>query len=279
MKHLSRHEILEAMERPSYFADHLAQCGVCAGRLAALKETGSAYRAIGLSSDEGTEQCYSTEDLAEFLRGGGDKVAVKTHLAQCDACFESAAYYFAESTRLALAPEVEVPEKFRRAALAIVPAQSWWKQWVVAPLPAYATALALWLILLYTPGTPKVVLLNETAFFSIYEKKFDTMPYFYFSGGGKKVGSQLSGMRVATRRGEVVLQWNPVQGVDSYYVLVQEMVNGAPTKMKEIKTISPTVTLSSDEFRPGASYRWIAAGSMGDNRYFQGKAEFRIAAN
>jgi len=279
MKHLSPRELLEAVSNPHTSVAHLKYCGVCAERLAALKEIESASENARFGAAESTEECYPTMELAEYLRGGDERRSeIKTHLERCDACFEAAAYYYSES-ELMWAAEVKTPEKYRRAALDLVPAENWWRKWIIVPLPAYATALTLWAVMLLTPSVARVVLVKESAFFTLFEKRFDTMPYFYFSGEGEKVGSQLSGMRIISTRGEMTFRWNPVDGADSYYVLLQEIVDGVPAKIREMETTRPTVTLPSDGFKPDATYRWIAAGSVAENRYFQGKMEFRIATD
>jgi len=277
MNHLSLHEILEALESPGTYSAHLAGCPDCAGRLAAVHEMGGAIRSAAAPA-RGGEECFSTDEIAEYLEGSAEnRQAIKNHLAECDACFDTASYYVAESERMVAAADVPAPVEYTAAALALVPRQSWFKRWVIAPLPAYATALLLWLVMALTPSTPQVILTRELAFYGIYEKKFNTLPYFYFSEDGERVGSRQAGMRVKSRRGEITFTWNPVPGVESYYFLLQEMVEGSPVRIREIKTASNTLTLPSGEFTAGASYRWVAAGSITSSRYFQGRVEFRIA--
>ncbi|MBI5178972.1 MAG: hypothetical protein HZA04_06900 [Nitrospinae bacterium] len=278
MNHLTSHEQLEALTDVQTHSAHLAQCPQCAGRLAALHELANALNASQTAEVRVSEECLSTEEIAEYIEGNSaDRNAVKAHLASCDACFGAAGYYFAESERMNAADEPRAPEKYIQAALELAPRKSFFQKWVLAPLPAYATALVLLLFMALTPSTPRVVLTRETAFYGIYEKKFNTLPYFYFSEDGERVGSQQAGMRIKSRRGELIFIWNPVPGVDSYYFLLQETVEGSATRIREIKTAVPTLTLPSDDFKPGASYRWIAAGSITESRYFQGRMEFRIA--
>jgi hypothetical protein len=292
MRHLTKLELYlslfgDASKRPGHLTAHLEKCDQCSSALAALYELEFAFAAT-LPKTVETGECLSTEELAEFLDGeSAEKDEIKAHLETCDACFDSAAYYFTESARMRTAlgiaekPGVATDARPAHVPVAlpnVVKARGWREmlEGLLVPLPAFATAAILFLALLATPPARQVEVVLESPSFNVYQKQTDAMPYFYFGGEGKKIDSAPANMTVTSQRGRVTFDWTPVKGVRSYYFFLQETVDGAPSKIREIKDAVPPVSLPSEDFKPGASYRWVAAGNMGDNKYFDGRLEFRV---
>ncbi len=221
--------------------------------------------------------CPPLEELADFIEfRHADRSGIKAHVQQCDHCFAEVAYYHAESMRMKGAAEEPVPEPLRRAALQIVPRRNWVRQWLIAPIPAYAAALLFWIVFLFTAPSPEVVITRDSPFYALYEKEFNALPYFYFAGDGRRVGSEVSGMRITTSRGKVHFRWNEVAGAESYYFVLQEIRDGAPHRLDEKFLKTNDIWIESKDLLPGASYRWTVAGRLPEKRYFQGTMEFHF---
>lgn len=277
MSHYPAEKMLERLRRKNPSAGHLDECPACADGMAALKELDNLLAGARFLGEAPPQDCYSTHELAEYMEfRGADRQAVKAHLAECDRCFAATAYYFAESHAMKVAPEGPTPAEFRAAALALVPRSDWKRRWVYAPLPAYLAAAALWLVFIFTPSSPVVVLTRETPFYSIFEKKREAMPYFYFTGDGRKVGSEVAGMRIVSGRSAVSFRWNPMPGATEYYFMLQEIRDGAPHRVREMFVKTPRYQVDSADLRKGLSYRWIVAGLLSEDRFFQGTMEFKV---
>ncbi len=277
MSHWESGRFWERLRRENPPAGHLNECPACADRLIELKELELRMAGIRYLNAPRCADPVSLEDLAEFFefRHGG-RQRIKAHLQQCDRCFEDAAYYFTESARMKMAEEEPTPDALRRAALAIIPKRSWMQRWVIAPLPAFATAAVFWLVFLLTAPTPQVTLIRESPFYGVYEKETNALPYFYFSGDGHRVGSGVSGMRVTATRGKVLFRWNGMEGADDYYFVLQEVRDGSPRRIDE-KTLKETsLQIDAADLNTGSSYRWMVAGRLPESRYFQGTMEFRL---
>jgi hypothetical protein len=174
------------------------------------------------------------------------------------------------------------PEKIPvRAEVRAKHGGGWWSdinEWLV-PFPAFATAVVLFVALVSTPPAPMIDVLRESSSFTVYQKQANALPYFYFGGEGKKIYSAPANMTVTSQRGRVTFDWTPVKGVKSYYFFLQETVDGAPSKIREIKDAVPPLSMPSEDFTPGAVYRWVTAGDIGDDRYFDGRLEFGISGD
>ncbi|MBI3794941.1 MAG: hypothetical protein HY280_09485 [Nitrospinae bacterium] len=292
MRHLSLNEIYDAVgfagegNVPEKLADHLGRCNRCASAVASLYELGFAFESIGREASRGSV-CPSAQELADYIDGNSaDKAEIKGHLETCDYCFGAAAHYFSESFRMKKELQTnarlfETPPKFLDAAHAIVgrgksERVGFFNRWF-APVPAFATAFILFVALFNSAPAQRVGILKDAPYFSIYQKQSNALPYFYFGGEGKRTDVSPANMRVTTRRGSLVFDWIPAKGATSSYFFLQEIVGGAPTKIREVKNAVPPVALPSEEFRPGVVYRWVTAGNIGDDKYFDGRMEFSVS--
>lgn len=288
MTHLSNKALYRAAsEGPSSLQKgplaHLEKCDQCSEAVAALFELQSAFGPV-LYAEPAAGDCLTTDELAEFLEGDpSDKADISAHLEKCDSCFEAAAFYFSESAemRKGASPAPVVPI-IPNARPAVAPrAETRWGGVIdgwFGSLPAFATALALFIALYSTPPAPGVAVLKGSPFFHVHHARADSFPYFYFGGEGKEDEAVPADMRVTAQRGRIVFDWKPVAGVNSYYFFLQETVDGEPSKVREIKDVVPPLFMPSEDFRPGAVYRWVASGKLGGQRYFDGMVEFRVSA-
>lgn len=277
MTHWDSGRFWERLRRENPPAGHLNDCSVCADRLIELKELESRLAGLRFLGAPGCDDRIAPDELADFIEyRHADRHRIKAHLQQCDRCFEDAAYYFSESIRMKGAAEEPTPEAVRRTALAIIPRKSWMQRWVIVPLPAFAAAAVFWLVFALTAPSPQVMLTRESPFYGIYEKDSGALPYFYFSGDGRRVGNEVSGMRITTTRGKALFRWNGVAGADDYYFVLQEIRDGAPRRIDEKFLKETSIWIDSADLMPGSSYRWIVAGRLPENRYFQGSMEFHL---
>jgi hypothetical protein len=288
MRHLSNTALYGAVSEgpsslPEGLSAHLEKCDECSEAVAALFELQSAFGPV-LYAEPATGECLTTDELAEFLEGDpSDKANISAHLEKCDSCFEAAAFYFSESATMRKgAPPAPMNPTILNVRPAVAPrAETRWggiiEGWF-GSLPAFATALALFIALYSTPPAPGVAVLKGSPFFHVHHARADSFPYFYFGGEGKEDETVPADMRVTAQRGRIAFDWKPVAGVTSYYFFLQETVDGEPSKVREIKDVVPPLFMPSEDFRPGAVYRWVASGTLGGQRYFDGMVEFRVSA-
>lgn len=277
MSHWESERFWDRLRRENPPAGHLNDCPVCADRLIELKELESRLARLRFLDAPRCDESIPAEELADFIEyRHADRQRIKAHLQTCDSCFEDAAYYYGESIRMKGAAGEPTPELLRRAALAIVPRKSWMQRWVIVPLPAYAAAAVFWLVFSLTAPSPRVEITRESPFYGIYEKQYNALPYYYFSGDGRRVGNEVSGMRITTTRGKALFRWNEVAGADDYYFVLQEIRDGAPRRINEKFIRETSLWIDSGDLIPGSSYRWVVAGRLPENRYFQGTMEFHL---
>jgi len=291
MKHLKTGELLALLNGAKSPPEHFAECGVCVGRAASIKElqadcarTAAMGGTLFLPHVSG-ENCPESDEIAEYMEGFSPRPDFfKKHLQECDRCFEAAAYYFAESTGMRGAAATAAPAKFRDAALDLQPRrelktvrQLRLPRWIAAPLPAYAAAALLWFAISYGLAAPEVTVTGSfPAHYTVYQKKPDAMPLYYFGVTGKKVSIQPAKMRIDATRREVSFSWEPVEGVKTYYFVLQEIRGSVPRIVKNVSTTESAITLRRELFLPNARYRWIVAGGLPPDRYFDGRLEFLV---
>jgi len=225
-----------------------------------------------------------SDEIAEYMEAMPTRHEfIRKHLQRCDRCFEAAGYYFAESSGMRDAAETDAPARLRQAALNLLPrgeSKTAWPmrlpRWIAAPLPAYAAAALLWFAISYGLAIPQVTVTGSEPHYTIYQKKADSMPLYYFGVTGKKVSVRPAEMKIDATRREVTFSWAPVEGVKTYYFVLQEMRGSAPRIVQNISTIDSGVTLRRELFLPDAHYRWIVAGGLPPDRYFDGRLEFMV---
>ena len=297
MKHLTTRELLAVLNGAENPPEHFAECGVCVGRAASIKELqaecgrtaamgGTLFLAAPKQSErEGGSDCPQSDEIAEFMEGFSPRPDFfKKHLQECDRCFEAAGYYFAESSGMRVAAETAAPARFRDAALDLQPRREVktarpirLPRWIAAPLPAYAAAALLWFVFSYGLAAPRVTVTGGSpAHYTVYQKTVDAMPLYYFGVTGKKVSVQPANMRIEAARREMSFSWEPVEGAKTYYFVLQELRGSAPRIVKNISTTESGITLRREFFLPNIRYRWIVAGGLPPDRYFDGRVEFSV---
>jgi len=302
MKHLTTGELLALLNGAKSPPEHFAKCGACVGRAVSLKELQAecaTTTAMGgtlflphvsvpatpkQSEREGGSDCPQSNEIAEYMEGFSPRPDFfKKHLQECDRCFEAAGYYFAESSGMRGAVGTATPARFRHAALNLQPRRELktarplrLPRWIVAPLPAYAAAALLWFAISYGLAAPEVTVTGSAPQYTIYQKKVDSLPLYYFGVTGKKVSIQPAKMRIDATRRELSFSWEPVEGVKTYYFVLQEIRESAPRIVKNVSTTKNSITLRRELFLPNVRYRWIVAGGLPPDRYFDGRVEFSV---
>lgn len=283
MKHLSNLELLQTLNGGFTGSRHLNYCDKCLKSAELLKEFQIAGKAVPFISTEKTRLCPSAAELTEFMENRENKSeAIKEHLRVCDHCFDHASYYYYESAEMEQAQESATPVRYRQAALGLasnkkiksaLPYQV--KNWILAPLPAYAVAL-LCVLLLSSAPAPSVTILNGTPQYSVYRKEADSMPLFHFSRHGEKISTRAVKMELSATRHKLRFEWEPVEGSATYYFVIQELENGVPSMVKQLETASTSVTLPREFLKAEKRYLWITAGGIPPDKYFEGLVEFSI---
>ena len=293
MKHLTTGELLALLNGAESAPDHFAKCDACVGRAASIKELQAQFASTAAMggtlflSHVSVPDCVESDEIAEYMEGLSSRPEfIKKHLQACDRCFETAGYYFAESSEMLGAVETETPTRFRQSALNLQPRWSSGEvksarplrlpRWIVAPLPAFATAALLWLSISYGLTAPQVTFRGSAPHYSIYQKKSDSMPLYYFGVTGKKVSVQPAEMKIDATRRELSFSWEPVESVKTYYFVLQEIRGGAPRIVKNVSTTESRITLRRELFLPNVRYRWIVAGGLPPDKYFDGRVEFSV---
>lgn len=290
MKHLTTGELLAVMNGAKSQPEHFAKCGVCVNRAVFIKEfqtecarTAAMGGTLFLPHVSGGD-CPEGDEIAEYMEGFSSRPDFfQKHLRECDRCFEAASYYFAEATDMRGAVETAAPAKFRDAALDLQPRRNLkttrqlrLPRWIAAPLPAYAAAALLWFAVSYGLAAPEVTVTGRTPHYTIYQKKADSLPLYYFGVTGKKVSVRPAKMRINATRREMSFSWEPVEGVKTYYFVLQEIRGSAPRIVRNVSTTESSITLRRELFLPSARYRWIVAAGLPPDRYFDGRLEFSV---
>ena len=290
MKHLTTRELLAVLNGAKNPPEHFAGCNVCVGRAASIKElqaecarTAAMGGTLFLPHVSG-DDCPESDEIAEYMEGFSSRPDFfKKHLGECDRCFEAAGYYFAESAGMRGAAATATPAKFRNAALNLQPRrelktarQLRLPRWIIAPLPAYAAAALLWFAISYGLAAPQVTVTGGAPHYTVYQKTADAMPLYYFGVTGKKVSVLPAKMRIEAARREISFSWEPVEGVKTYYFVLQEIRGSAPRIIKNVSTAENVITLRRELFLPNVKYRWIVAGGLPPDKYFDGRVEFSV---
>ncbi len=307
MKHLTSVELLKAVNDPSNSSEHLNECDECLKRFTALKEFQSSAKHTGfLKKTDESPECHSTEDLAAAMEGiadGAEAQKIKRHIAECDRCFDHASYYAAEKTAMekAVAQEFKdavTPEKFTEAALALLkkPAKTktapeieefaqkpQWRipqsiaRFIFPPLPAYVAAAVFFVSFYISAPVMRVIIQGGQANYSVYRSTAEELPYLYFGQSAERLGDLQAGMSVTPSSRGLRFQWDEVKGAENYYFIVQEIRNGVPRTIRQFTTKKRELFLPRGVFTENASYRWISAGLLPENRRFMASLEFRLA--
>jgi hypothetical protein len=181
------------------------------------------------------------------------------------------------------AGDAVTPARYKEAALNLVSRkavksrrQIRLPRWIIAPLPAYAAAVLIWFAVTYAVPDPQVTLMATPSHYTVYQKKADSMPLYYFGVTGKKVSVRPAKMRVTADRREVRFSWEPVIGVKTYYFVLQEIRGNVPRVVRNFKIDAGSFSLRRELFLPSARYRWIVAGGLPPDKYFDGRLEFWV---
>ncbi len=287
MKHLNSAEILEAVNSKK-MPGHL--CDSCADRIALLKEFQSAVSGSAILMGKKKKDCLSQEDIANIIDNEETKsVSEKQlHIQNCCYCFESAAYYHAKSTAMKTDELPSAPEKYLKTAInltlpMIAPTSENKTVWDIirnsfrtAPLPAFATAVILFLFIFIERDAIHVSEITGGSQYSIFANLANKQPLFYLGKSGEKIGSRPAEMKVEAGRQTIKFLWKDVKEADRYNFVLQNISGIAPQTVMRIETKKNSVTIDSKEFAEDGKYLWILAGGLPEKRYFVGKLKFRV---
>jgi len=278
-------------------AEHIKNCRVCSEKVISLLTLRSSFAMTPeeVKSLELTPDCVPLDLLSDFLGGrlaGMEMEKYSSHLDDCDLCFERAAYFSHSSVKMTegVLRIERTPIKFLEAVapglspsssrqMVIAARQSLGRriaEWIASPIPAYAFAATLLFFLAFGGGKPSVVDLGAHKTFSIYEPPTAPGPSFGFSDAGRKVGEADAGLAVSVKGGIVNFQWNAVQGVDEYRLIITEMDLAGPREVYNSKTAEPGATMDINSFGQGRAYRWSVNGVRPDKNIFTATGQFAI---
>lgn len=242
-----------------------------------------------------TDACIPTEEMGDFLGGRmpeTERIAYSAHVAECDPCFERAAFFTASTTAMTagMMTMEKTPAHFKAALLpgatvaeptpfplrkgpAPKPAVV---RWLSSPITAYAMAATLLIALVTGNGGSKVIPYESDASFSLYETTPAGGPSFGFSDTGRLVGNVDAGLTVESDgAGGVSLHWAPVEGADRYMVTLTRLTAKGPKDVLELTATEPMVTIGAASLAQGELYRYRIAGTSGD-RLFVAAGQFGI---
>ena len=290
MKHLTSIEIFETVNGTVKPHEHFLTCDDCLRQTVSLVEFRLAAGKTAVMGGTlflmhgGSGDCVGTEEIAEFYDGQSPRPEfIKEHLQACDRCFELASYYFAESAGMRGALDAATPARYKEGALNLMPKKRIVSKgrlrlprWIIAPLPAYAAAALLWAAVNYTITAPQVTTIGNPPHYTVYKKDPDARPLYYFGVKGRQVLVQPAKMEISATRHDVTFSWEAVTGVKEYYFVLQEIRGTAPRLVRNLSVKTDSLTLRRELFLPDARYRWIVAGGLPPDKYFDGRMEFTI---
>ncbi len=242
-----------------------------------------------------TDACIPTDEMGDFLGGRmpeTERRRYATHVAECDPCFERAAFFTTSSAAMTggMMTMEKTPAHFKAAILpngsssvdnviplmASQPSRKGIGRWLASPVTAYALAATL-LVALVTGGNgPNVTPYESDAGFSLYETDPTGGPSFGFADTGRLVGEQEAGLTVTgDGDGGVTLSWAPVEGADRYLIAVSRLTPKGPRDLLEMSATEPSVAIPADKLAAGELYRYRIAGTTGD-RLFVATGQFGL---
>jgi len=284
MKHLDSKEMLTILNGGE--SPHLSECDLCVERLSALKEFQMSGAQACYIGDTRTDDCLSHEEIADIVEGSMEKAE---HLDKCDYCFANAAYYFSETAAMKAGEIVKTGPEFLEKALSLFPENSgakpagsrerssrWFDRIVIAPLPAYATAVVFWLVLSVLSSPMSVRILSGGSEYTIYNNPDANLPYFHFGKTGVKIGALPGSMRIEPGRKRITFSWPKVEDAELYRFVLQDVTDGIPRTIMQRSTKETSVAIPRRRLSPSRRYRWITAGPLPEGNYFVGEVEFRF---
>ncbi|MBI4829541.1 MAG: zf-HC2 domain-containing protein [Nitrospinae bacterium] len=303
MKHLSIEELaaladpaMEAASRKTAMA-HMESCAPCRARLASLMTLRSALGGAPtrplLSTPAPGPECVPTEEMGDYLGGrltADMRERFAAHVAGCDECFGRAAYFESAAARMTRATlqAVETPPRFLAAVAPGLAKRgraepvgesmsARVRRWFASPLPAYAAAAAMLVLMLSSNGAREVIDLNSQTAFAIYERPLASGPSFGFSDAGRKVDETPARLFVTRTGGRVVFTWAAVEGAKEYHFVIEELAPSGPREIHRAAALAPRAEVDGEALEPGRAYRWRVAGSIGDERIFAAAGQFTLA--
>lgn len=275
MRHLETAELL-AFADPSLkekeragAREHMEQCEKCRSAYISLMTLRSAMRSAAgrpraLTLSEG---CVPVELMGDFLGGRlppADSEVYSAHAAECDTCFERAAWFTRSAVRMTegVLRTGPTPERFKKAVApgareaASLPWRGAVLRWVRSPVPAYAFAASLILFLLFWPGGHKGVIdIGSDAVYSIYERPERIGPAFGFADSGRKTGEAPAGLMASASGTGLSFRWAPVEGAKEYSLVLTEL-GGETEKVYKTKTASPEASIPTGVIAENRAYTW-----------------------
>ena len=303
MSHLGLPDILAfgdpalKKEKRDEIGRHMETCGKCRTLYVSLWTFRTALRSLPdrVEPLELTDACVPWDLMGDFLGGRlpePESAAYSGHVAECDACFERAAFFTRSSVRMTegTLKAGRTPERFKEAVVGrkitrderktgAASVRETIRRWIHSPIPAYAFAASVVLFLLFGPagGGFKVVDIGSEASFSIYEKPRQAGPSFGFSDSGRKMGEIEAGFGVTEASGgRLRFSWKPVNGADEYAFRLAEITPGGLKEIFSTTVRAPEVLAPPGAAAHGKAYKWTVAGATASGRVFTGSGQFAI---
>lgn len=222
---------------------------------------------------------------------------IRTHVKECDGCFNALAYSFKSSMEMEGLPSgvIQTPTGWQEKALEAMtdnrvaqkPGQfEKMAHWITGslerlnvfmPVPGYAVAtVAAILLLLWTipQGENIINITNSQRMVYTEEQNTGTLAFM----NSEEEVTPYKGMEVKNSGKNLVFTWKPIPGGKvSEFALLKKGVEG-DISMASLSVEGDVVVLPVSIFHHNEKYEWSISGFMEDGRKFKGIAEFVIGS-
>lgn len=272
--------------------DHIENCNKCRDLFVSINSFKKSVRYASVSPSIEFSlgaDCIAADLISDFLGGrlSGDETArYQNHVADCDICFERAAFFTKASLEMTtgLLSMPPTPERFKNSVLPKVPLpaeQAVEKRsrgffdilggFFKSPLPAYGFSVALLLVMVFVginnekSGISVIDLSGQYAF---YEPSAHSGPSFGFADSGRLLGRSPAGFAVSEEdNGDVRIEWAKIENVNEYRLTVSRFTDSGPVAVYETKTTSPVSLIPAGYLDKNGAYQFRVSGSDGSRRF------------
>ncbi len=297
MKHLELAQLiayadpaLKGSEREE-LRGHIASCSKCRDLFVSVnsfkKSARYASPSPSIELSLGVD-CIETEFMSDFLgqRLPENEISrYQNHIADCDICFERAAFFTKASLEMTagLLSMPPTPERFINSVLPEVPASTvqvaekqgrsffdFLGEIFKSPLPAYGFSVALILFMVFGGINNKsgMSVIDVSGQYAFYEPPIHSGPSFGFADSGRLLGRSPARFEVSEEdNGDVRIEWAEIENINEYRLRVTRFANNGPVAVYETKTTSPVSIVPAGYLKKNGAYQFSVSGSDGSRRF------------